>query len=96
MTGLGKKSAKSKGYNSLTRLADENGHTGEGEESANVPNHEEWNEDDFLEAFIAEGDDDAVLIADLETAAGELVQGDEDLAAAYSTYMEARRKLSEK
>ncbi|CAL1151720.1 unnamed protein product [Cladocopium goreaui] len=77
-------------------FADEQEHHGDNDESVNLANHEDWTEDDLLEALIAEGDDDAVFIADFETAASELVQGDEDLAAAYSTYMEARRKLSEK
>ena len=35
-------------------------------------------------------------MANFESAATDVVQGDEDLAAAFSTYMEARRKLSEK
>ena len=96
MTGLGKKVSKAKVYDSLTMFTEEHDHHGDADESANVANHDDWTEDDLLEALIAEGDDDAVFIADFETAASELVQGDEDLAAAYSTYMEARRKLSEK
>ena len=58
--------------------------------------HDDWNEEDLLEALVADGDDDAVFIADFEAAASEVVQQDEDLAAAFSTYMEARRRLSEK
>eukprot|EP00435_Cladocopium_sp_Y103_P038581 s1016_g10.t1 len=96
MTGLGKKLNKSKVYDSLTMLTEDAEHHGEQDDSANLTHHEDWNEDDLLDVLIAEGDDDAVFISDFETAASELVQSDEDLAAAYSTYIEARRKLSEK
>eukprot|EP00435_Cladocopium_sp_Y103_P025620 s2627_g6.t1 len=96
MTGLGKKLNKSKVYDSLTMFTEDAEHHGEQDDSANLTHHEDWNEDDLLEVLIAEGDDDAVFISDFETAASELVQSDDDLAAAYSTYIEARRKLSEK
>ena len=58
--------------------------------------HEDVAEEDYIESLAQEGDEDAVFVADFETAATEVVQSDEDLAAAFSTYMEARRKLSEK
>ena len=54
--------------------------------------HDEWNENEMLEVLIAEGDDDAVSTA-YEVAVLEV---DDDLSPAYSSYGEARRKLTEK
>eukprot|EP00435_Cladocopium_sp_Y103_P059014 s1739_g21.t1 len=96
MTGLGKKLNKSKVYDSLTMFSEDHEVQGDHEDSAHVTGHDDCTEEDFLELLIAEGDDDASFIADFEAAASDLVQSDEDLAAAYSTYIEARRKLSEK
>eukprot|EP00435_Cladocopium_sp_Y103_P035218 s2140_g9.t1 len=96
MTGLGKKLNKSKVYDSLAMVSEDHEVPGDQEESAYGVNHEDWTEEDALELLIAEGDDDAVFIADFEAAASDLIQSDEDLSAAYSTYVEARRKLSEK
>ena len=56
---------------------------------------EDWTEDDILELMLAEGDEDAAFITDFESAASEILQADDDLASAFS-YVEARRKLSEK
>ena len=57
---------------------------------------EEHVDDDTVETLAMEGDEDAALVADFESAATDLLQGDEDLAAAYNAYTEARRRLSEK
>ena len=40
-------------------------------------------EDDPAESLLAEGDDDAVFISDFENAASEVIQADEELAAAF-------------
>jgi hypothetical protein len=96
MTGQGKKTSKSKVYDASTFIADDMEGNNDTDDQVNVSQHDEWTEDDMLEALLAEGDDDAVFIADFETAASEVIQSDDDLAAAYSTYVEARRKLSEK
>ena len=53
-------------------------------------------EDLAVETFINEGDTDAIYIADFEGAAGDLLQADEELAACYNTYVEARQRLAEK
>ena len=53
-------------------------------------------EEEMIDTLAMEGDDDAVLVADFEAAATEVLQGDEDLAAACNAYTEARRRLSEK
>ena len=96
MMGLGKKVNKTKVYDSMTLFAEDQDSQGDNEESAHMAQHDDWNEEDLLEVLIADGDDDAVFIADFEAAAREVVQQDEDLAAAFSTYMEARSRLSEK
>ena len=57
---------------------------------------DEVNEDEFEESLLQEGDPDAALIADFESAATELIQDDPDLSSAYSAYQDARRRLSEK
>ena len=56
---------------------------------------EEW-EDETVEAMMAEGDDDAQMILDFETAATEILQNDPELASAFTAYTDARRRLSEK
>ena len=57
---------------------------------------EDFMEDEMIDTLAMEGDEDAALVSDFETAATELLQGDEDLASAYNAYTEARRRLSEK
>lgn len=57
---------------------------------------EEITEDDFMQQLLNEEDSDAVLIADYESAAADHLQSDEDLSAAYNTYADARRRLSER
>eukprot|EP00435_Cladocopium_sp_Y103_P055989 s1015_g18.t1 len=96
MTGAGRKQNKSKVYDSLTMVAEDNEGHGETDDQVHTVHHDEWHEDDILEALVAEGDEDAVFIADYEAACNDLVQSDEDLSAAFSTYVEARRKLNEK
>ena len=41
---------------------------------------EDINEDDLMDTLIQEGDTDAILIADFEAAATDVLQGDEELA----------------
>ena len=53
-------------------------------------------EESWMEVLVQEGDDDATLIQDFEAAAMEVVQSDEELAAAFTAYTEARRRLNEK
>ena len=58
-----------------------------------------WTEDQEEEAFevmLADGDEDAVLVADYEAAVSDLVQSDPELAATYNSYAEARRRLNDK
>ena len=57
---------------------------------------DEHNEDDFIDVLVADGDEDACLVAEFETAAQDLLQEDQELAAAFSTYSDARKRLAEK
>lgn len=95
MTGV-KKGIKSKVYDQSLLVTEDMEHAGDHEDQAHVAGHDEVMEDDFIENLAQEGDEDAVFVADFEMAATDVIQGDEDLAAAYTTYLEARRKLSEK
>ena len=96
MTGSSlKKVNKTKVYDQSAMCLEDTEQHPESEEHAHVTYHDEWAEDEFIEGLMNEGDEDAVFVADFETAATEIIQADEDLASAYST-IEARRKLSEK
>jgi len=54
-------------------------------------------EEDFIEALAMEGEDEnAVLVADFEALAADTIQEDSELAQAFTTYSDARRRLSEK
>ena len=63
---------------------------------AMTDNSEEPVNEEMVDTLAMEGDEDAALVADFESAAADLLQGDEDLASAYNAYTEARRRLSEK
>ena len=95
MTGV-KKGTKSKVYDQSTLTVEDVKQSGDYEDQAHLAGHDDAAVDDFIESLAQEGDEDAVFVADFETAATDVVQGDGDLAAAFSTYLEARRKLSEK
>ena len=95
MTGL-KKGTKSKVYDQSTLTVEDVEQSGDYEDQVHFAGHDDGAVEDFIESLAQEGDEDAVFVADFETAATDVVQGDEDLAAAFSTYLEARRKLSEK
>ena len=57
---------------------------------------EGWNEEDMVDTFVQEGDEDAILVTDFESAVTDSVQGDEELASAYTAYTDARKRLSDK
>ena len=54
------------------------------------------NEEEAMDILVQEGDEDATLVADFEDSIQELVQGNEELAATYTAYTEARKRLSDK
>ena len=66
------------------------------EDLVHLAHHEDWAEDEFIDGLVHDRDEDAVFVTDFEAAATDIIQSDEDLASAYSTYVEARRKLSDK
>ena len=53
-------------------------------------------EDEAMDVLLSEGDMDAALISEFESAAADLIQSDEELASALNSYTEARKRLSEK
>ena len=57
---------------------------------------DDWNEDEWIESLANEGDEDAAMIMDYESTMLDAVQENEDLALTQSTYMDARRRLSER
>ena len=70
-------------------------------ENMDTKNETFWVQDDFLddstlESLAAEDDDDAALVLQFEDAVAETVQNDAELCAFYSSYQEARKRLSEK
>ena len=89
----GKRTSKLKVYDQAVLMAEDEDHDdglfqAYGEE---VPG-----DDDLVESLAGDGDDDALLVMEFESAASELVQEDTELAAAFNPYTEARRRLSEK
>ena len=96
MAGVNRKVSKSKVYDQSTLVTEETEQPADHEEFAHATHHEDWAEDEFIDSLVGEGDEDAVFVSDFETAATDVIQSDEDLASAFSTYIEARRKLSEK
>ena len=57
---------------------------------------ESVNEDEAMDILVQEGDEDATLVADFEDSIQEVIQGDEELAATYTAYTDARKRLSDK
>lgn len=52
--------------------------------------------DDGVEALIAEGDSDALLMQSFEESLVDSLQSDGELATCYNSYLEARRRVTEK
>jgi hypothetical protein len=65
-------------------------------ESERVLVAEETFEEDFVDQLAAEGDDDAILVCEYESAMQDTIQEDEELAQAYNAYTEARKRLSDR
>ena len=96
MTGLSKTSGKTKVYDQVHAALDETENQTEADDPAFTAQHDDVPEEEVMEALVAEGDEDACFVADFESAAADILQGDPDLSSAFSAYTEARRKLSEK
>ena len=91
---IGQRKSKGKIYESQTLHAEDDGEHEEYENTAFIA--EELTEEEFLEQLLHADDEDAALIADYEAAMADTVQSDQELALAYNTYSEARRRLSER
>lgn len=93
----GQRRGKTKVYDPETAMiAEDDGLMAESSESVYNAVEDTMSEGDVLETLIAEGDEDAIYIADFESAAGDVLQSDTELASCYNTYLDARRKLAEK
>ncbi len=93
MTG-GKKDRSLKVYDSNSFLAEEADEISEPYESFMV--QDDTLDEETVEILAADHDEDAQMVIQFEEAISEAIQSDGDLAAFYSTYQEARRRLSEK
>ena len=92
----GSKRVKGKTYDQATLVA-EGSDLDEGQPTLTMESVEDTLSDsDMVEAFLTEGDEDAILITDFENAATECMQNNEELAAALNAYTEARRRLVDK
>ena len=58
--------------------------------------HDDTLDDSVLENLASEDDEDAALVLQFEDAVAEVVQSDGELCALYSSYQDARKRLSEK
>ena len=65
-------------------------------ESEQVLVAEESFEEDFVDQLAAEGDEDAILVCEYESAMQDTIQEDEELAQAYNAYTDARKRLSDR
>ena len=93
----GKKVGRSKVYGQAALVSDSVDEPGNHfSEDPALTVHDEGMETEFLDSMIQEGDQDALLIADFEAAAMDLIQEDSDLAVALTAYQQARHKLAEK
>lgn len=53
-------------------------------------------DDDLIETLLQEGDEDAILVSEYESAINDTLQDDQELAVALNAYADARRRLSER
>ena len=90
---IGQKASKGKIYESQVMLTEDQDDF-QHDESADVA--DECTEDEFVGQLLQDDDEDAALIADYESRAADVLQGDSDLAATYNAYADARRKLSDR
>eukprot|EP00435_Cladocopium_sp_Y103_P025277 s529_g6.t1 len=91
MTGQ-KRDKALKVYDHLTLAAEED----EDQDLDAYVGVDEGLDEDTLEALAAENDDDAAMVLQFESAVSDLVQNDGELSALFSTYQDARRRLSER
>ena len=90
----GKKTGRYKTYDSNAFVMDHE--MDDSQPAMMADGSEDWNEDEIVDTLVQEGDEDALLIADFESAVMDLVQSDEELAATYTAYTDARKRLNDK
>ena len=93
MTGQ-KKGSKTKVYDQQVMIAEE-----QNPEEVNlaVQNSEECDvSEEMIFVMMQEGDEDAIFVSEYEGAIAEVIQEDSELAAAFSMYEDARKRLAEK
>ena len=88
VTGI--KKVKGKVYDAHTMHAEDQ------DESETALVTEEWDEESWIAQLAAEGDEDAVLICEYESAMQDKLQEDESLATTLNAYTDARRCLSDR
>ena len=78
MTGQGRKTVKTKVYDSNALLTEDQEPSGDMDDQVHQVQHEDFDEDEMIETLLAEGDNDAAFVADYEAAASELLQSDDE------------------
>ena len=92
----GQRKTKGKTYDQSTMVMDDVEMDDSSQQVFAAEASDPLNEEDAMDILVQEGDEDATLVADFEDSIQELVQGDEELAATYTAYTEARKRLSDK
>ena len=92
---VGFRKAKTKTYDSQTMLADGTS-DGDADYDIYVADVDPLEDANLLEQLTNDGDPDAILVSEYETAVSEAVQEDNELAACYNSYVEARHRLTER
>ena len=69
-------------YDSSTKVPDQPDEDEEVSQTMLAETPADVNEDEMIETLVMEGDSVAILIADFEAAASDVLQGDEELASA--------------
>ena len=87
----GRKANRLKTYDNTILMAEE-----EDEDPNCLVSEAMPDEEDLLDQLLQEGDEDAIMVAEFENTANEVLQEDAGLSSVFSAYTEARRKLSEK
>ena len=91
-TGSSKTGGRTKTYD--VNYVDEG--EGDHDEDEQVFMAHEMSEDAVMEAFLAEGDEDALVIQQFEDAVIESLQNDPEVAVCLNSYADARRRLQDK
>lgn len=92
---VGFRKTKTKTYDSQTLVADAV-NSEEGDNDIYAAEADSLDDSSWLEHLTQEGDPDAILVSEYETALSETVQEDNELASCYNAYVEARHRLTER